>query len=183
MSGPWGRSGTSLAEAPVALLIGLLVLQLALTSLARMRGVQSRLTSRAEFIGSMRVLRQTIRQEIRVGLRERDAVLGADSISLRAFRGTAIVCRRESPTDYLLSFRGYRTSDTSKDSVLVIGPDGQTEVAALLSSGQTPDQCDGGAGASARVWRLDRETRADAVVIRLFERGSYHLSGSALQYR
>ena len=178
-----GTGGISLAEALVSLLIGLLLLHLSLTSMARMRAVQSRVTSRAEFVGSMRLFRAVVRGELRLGIPGRDELLEADSLSLRAFRGTAVVCRRESPTEYLVSFRGYRAPDTSKDSVLAVGSLGQTEVVGLLSGRPVPDRCDAGAGGSAAVWLLDRELRSAPVILRLFERGSYHLARLALRYR
>ena len=102
---------------------------------------------------------------------------------LRAFRGTGIVCPPDGISNELVvSFRGDRQPDPEKDSVLLIGVDGSRTVAGLSGVGTAQEACGVGPRPPA-LWRLDRPVPVDIVLARLFERGSYHLSGSALRYR
>jgi len=176
-------AGASLPEAIVALLVGLLVLQLGLATLARLRSAQADFSVRTDELVALRVGRHVLRRELRHGLPGRDWSADADSLSLRAFRGTAIVCASDSTAaELVVSYRGERAPDPSKDSVLLVTPDGLSAVRALVGTGVAPTPCPGSAGSTAR-WRLDRGGPPSAVVARLFERGSYHLSGAALRYR
>lgn len=117
--------------------------------------------------------------EIRAGVATRDwTVHGADSVALRAFRGTAVVCVSNG-ADLSVSYRGDRALDTAKDSVLVLDGDARWVVAAVTSVARAPGVC-GGAG--DQRWRLDRVV-AQASVGRVFERGAYSLAASSLRYR
>ncbi len=177
-------AGASLPEAIVALVVGLLVLQLGLATLARLRAAQADLAARADELVALRISRHVLRRELRHGLPGRDWSADADSLSLRAFRGTAIVCAADSvAAAVVVSYRGDRAPDPSKDSVLLVTADGRSAVRALAGTGVAPTPCPGSpAGATAR-WRLDLGAPTGTVVARLFERGSYHLSGAALRYR
>ncbi len=177
------RAGTSLPEALVALLVGLLVLQMGLASLARLRAAQADLMARADALVAVRVGRHVLRRELRHGVPGRDWDVTADSLGLRAFRGTGIVCASDSTAAELtVWYQGDRAPDPSKDSVLLVTGEGQVGVRALAGTGVAPAPCPGGAGTSAR-WRLDRAAPSGTVVARVFERGSYHLSDAALRYR
>ena len=91
MSGP-GRVGATVAEVRVALVVGFLVLQLGLSTLARFRTVQRQLAERVDVLVAQRVGRHVLRRELRHGLPGRDWLADAESLSVRAFRGTAIAC-------------------------------------------------------------------------------------------
>lgn len=177
------RAGTSLPEALVALLIGLLVLQMGLASLARLRAAQADLSARADALVALRVGRHVLRRELRHGLPGRDWDATADSLGLRAFRGTGIVCASDSTAAELtVWYSGDRAPDPSKDSVLLVTGEGDVGVRTLVGTGAAPSPCPGGGGASSR-WRLDRAAPSGTLVARLFERGSYHLADAALRYR
>jgi hypothetical protein len=82
----------------------------------------------------------------------------------------------------VVSYRGDRAPDPSKDSVLLVTGTGLSVVRALVGTGAASTPCPTWAGASTR-WRLDLGAPARVVVARLFERGSYHLADAALRYR
>ncbi|MEQ1857834.1 MAG: hypothetical protein ABL963_15375 [Longimicrobiales bacterium] len=176
--------GATMVEAIVALLVGLLVLQLGLSTLARLRSAQATLSSRADALVALRIGRHVLRQELRHGVPARDWIADADSVSLRAFRGTGLVCGSDSLTASVeVTYAGQRAPDPTKDSVLLVTADGLQTVYALVGAGATTSACAGGVPAPPSRWRLDRPAPPDVVVARLFERGAYHLSGAALRYR
>ena len=124
MSGS-GRRGATLVEAIVALLVGLLLMQLGLSTLARFRTAQSELAERADALIAQRVGRHVLRRELRHATAGRDWLTDADSLSLRAFRGTGIVCANDSVTaELIVAYRGDRGPDSTKDSVLLFAEDG-----------------------------------------------------------
>jgi hypothetical protein len=177
-------AGTSLPEAIVALTVGLLVLQLGLATLARFRTAQADLAARSDELVALRISRHVLRRELRHGLPGRDWTADADSLSLRAFRGTAIVCASDSvAAEMVVSYSGDRAPDPAKDSVLLLTADGRLSVRALAGTGVAPTPCTGPTAGVAARWRLDLGGPTGVVVARLFERGSYHLSGAALRYR
>jgi hypothetical protein len=177
------RLGASLAEALVALMLGLFLLHLGLESLARLRSAESRLLRREDALVALRVGRHVLRTELGRGRPGRDWGVEGDSLPLRAFRGVAVVCSSDSATaELVVSYRGDRAPDPAKDSVLLIGSDGGEIVRALVST-RSASGCDPGDGGASRNWELDAGVGRTPVLGRLFERGSYHLSGHALRYR
>jgi len=176
--------GATLAEAIVALLVGLAVVQLGLSTLARFRTVQADLARRADELVALRVGRHVLRRELSLGVPGRDWTAAGDSLAVRAFRGTAIVCAADSATaEVVVAYGGERAPDPSKDSVLLVSVNGLASVHALAGVGVTPVPCAGFRDATPMRWRLDRAAPSGAAVARLFERGSYHLSDAALRYR
>jgi hypothetical protein len=180
---PLGRRGVSLPEALVALVLGLFVVLLGLQSLKRLESARRRLVARTDALVALRVSRHVLRRELRNTMFGEDWIVGGDSLALRAFRGTAIVCGSEPPMGVLVSFTGERAPDPAKDSVLLLGSDGAAEVRALTGVGAASASCAGPDSAGAATWQLDAPAPPGAVLGRLFERGTYHLSGSALRYR
>lgn len=178
------RLGASVPEMVVALLVGLLLVQLALVTLARIRSAQARLAQRTDALVALRVARHLLRAELRVGEPGRDWHFVDDSLALRAFRGTALVCpARPSADELLVRYAGLRGPDPAKDSLLLVTERGDVEVRALAGVAASNDPCGAAASGPSGRWRLDREPPADVVLARLFEHGSYHLSASALRYR
>lgn len=174
--------GVSVPEALVALLLGLFVLHLGLETLARLRSARARIAARSDVLVALRVSRHVLRSELRLGLPGRDWIPDQDSLPLRAFRGTALVCTADSANSQIdVRYSGIRSPDSSKDSVLLLG--GEPVIRALIGTGPVADSCADADAGSMMSWRLDRSAPAGTVVARLFERGSYHLSGSALRYR
>lgn len=182
--GPATRTGLSAPEAIVALLLGLLVVHLGLSTMARMRTTEARLAARADGLVAMRVARHVLRRELDGSVPGRDWLVDDDSLSLRAFRGAALVCALDSATvEVTVSYSGVRRPDPSKDSVLLLDPSGSGETRALVGVGAATTGCGPVESDGLELWRLDAPVGPSAVVARLFERGSYHLSGAALRYR
>jgi hypothetical protein len=178
------RCGFTLAETLVALLLGFLLIHLGLDALSRLRSARERMASRADALVAVRVSAHVMRRELNQGIEGLDWRLDADSIGMRAFRGTAVVCGADpSWTRLLVAFTGDRMPDPTKDSLLLLTPEGGREARALESIAPPTAPCLGPEGSQPATWLLDAGAPAPTVVARLFERGSYHLSGSALRYR
>ncbi len=178
-----GRGGASVVEAVVALLLGLFVVHLALTTTQRLERYRERAARRHDALLSTRVARTVLRGELaRSG---GDWSVGQDSLGLRAFRGTAVLCQAGAgPAEVVVAYRGDRLPEPTKDSAEVIVGDGGRVVLGLRSAEATALPCAWAApGESVQLWRLDGSLPAGAVVVRVFETGSYHLTGSALRYR
>lgn len=179
------RAGSTLAEVMIALLCGLLVVQLSLAGLARVRSVGIRLTRRSETLAVLRTSRVVLRRELRFGVRGIDWVTFApDSIRLRAFRGVGFVCPPGTAgPDVLVAWSGTRAPAPAKDSVLLLTVRGAWLRADLLSVRPTSDRCAAAPSIDVQRWRLSPTPEESVVLARLFERGSYHVSGAALRYR
>jgi len=170
----------------VALLLGLLVVHMGLDTLARLRATQARLATRGDGIVALRVGRHTLRRELRFGVQGRDWAADSDSLALRAFRGTALVCPADSAAVSLsVAFRGDRAPDVTKDSVLLVTEGGSRTARALVAIGAPSGACVGAPpeGFVAATWTVETVAPAGAVVAMLFEHGSYHLVDGALRYR
>lgn len=179
------RWGFTVVETLVALMLGWLVAYLALTTLARQRRLQTRLTQRAEALAAARVTRVVLGEEARVAAPMRDgwSASGA-SLGLRAFRGIGVPCTPVPTAEELyLRVRGVRHPDPDKDSVLVVDFTGSGPVRAILDRRAVADvDCGGPDAGTLERWRLSGPVPSGALVLRYFERGSYHLSGGALRY-
>jgi len=177
------RAGGTLIEALIALALGLFVINLALRTNAQLRAAQRRFDARRDAVESIRVLRHVLRREL--AHQGSLAPPGPDSLPLRAYRGVAVVCG-EAPIapEYLVAYRGDRAPDPAKDSLELIYPDGTVEYAGLLSSTVSGQPC-ATADSTEQVlaWELAPEAVARAALVRVFERGSYHISNQALRYR
>ena len=176
------RTGATAAEAIVALLVGLLVLQLAVGILARERRVVASLVRRAESLGAARIARHVLATDLGAASGPADVEGAApDSVALRVMRGLAVVCAVEDDGALLVAVRGHRLPDPSKDSVLALVPPDGWRAVGLLDSRPTAGEC-GGDG--ARVLRWSLEGGGGGVVLgRYFERGVYYLADGALRYR
>jgi len=184
-SGTVGRRGFTVVETLVALTLGWLVAYLALTTLARQRGLQTRLTLRSEALAAARLTRVVLGEETRVGAPSRDGwSVSGESLGLRAFRGIGVPCTSGPATEELsVRVRGVRLPDPEKDSVLVIDFTGSGPVRAILDRRGVPDaDCGGPDAGTLERWRLSGPVPPGSLVLRYFERGSYHLSGRALRY-
>ncbi len=180
-----GRRGVSVVEALVALVAGLLVVQLGLVVLARQRQAQRRLTERAEGLAAVRIVRDVVGAELQRGRPDRDWTLAsADSLVLRAFRGVGRVCPLFAPSpELLVAYEGVRAPDPMKDSLLLMDHGGTWTVRALLAAAPSRDSCPEAPGVPVQRWRLGGDAPPGTVLARVFERGSYHFSGGALRYR
>ncbi len=181
----YAKAGVSMVEALMALVLGLLVIQLSLGIMARMRRIGGRLTRRAESMEAVRITRHVVGGEVRLGRPGRDwVVVGREELALRAFRGVADVCPwRPDSLTLLVSYRGSRAVDPSKDSVLLADREGTWLAAAVVRVSASGLVCPEAPDVSVERWRMARAAPPGVVLARVFERGSYHLSGGALRYR
>lgn len=186
---PSAARGFSVAEGLTGLLLTVLLLQLGWGVLRVHARAITELVDRAESADAGATVHGLLRQDLRGGLRERDSGPAAgDSISLRAFRGVGLPCDAGAGRGDGLTvlFRGTRTPDPEKDSLLVLDRRGRWLRTGLRARralvGLAPGPCAAAASGTVERWRLSSGAD-DAVLLRLFERGSYHLTGGALRYR
>lgn len=178
-----GRRGLTLPEVLVALVLGLFVVLLGLESISRLESARKRLVARTDALVALRVSRHVLRRELRHGQQGEDWDVGGDSVALRAFRGSAIVCGSAPAGTLLVWFTGDRAPDPTKDSVLLLGPEGSVRIRALRGVAGASAPCRGPDSSAAALWQLDAPAPQGTVIARLFERGAYHLSDAALRYR
>lgn len=178
------RVGTSVVEALVALLLGLLLLAVCLALLSRQRSIQVALAQRMDMVGTVRAVRHIVGTELHRDWSALDYVVHApDSLTLRAYRGIARVCSVQSWNRLLVSVEGTRLPDPRKDSVLFLTADGGAASAAVLSIGPGDAESCAPRPGRPRTLEVSDSVPPGVVLIRYFERGSYHLSGRALRYR
>ncbi len=167
----------------MSLLLGLAVVSFGWGALAHQRTVASRLRSEMDLLSARRLAAIVIGKELRAGVRGRDWIGAAlDSLSLRAFRGWGPVCGlgREAGK-IVVAYHGERAANPVKDSVLILTAEGWRR-ADLTGRASGPRSCGMDLGGDAEVWTIDPPVTG-GLVVRIFERGSYHVSGGALRYR
>jgi len=182
------RAGTSMVELLVALLLLALVIQSAWALLARQRTVGARIGMRAEALETIRTLAWLLPEEAD-GIRpaaDWDGV-GTDSLTLRAFRGVGLPLPYDAgvaPAEdqIRVCFRGIRSPNPDKDSILILGADGRWRIHGLRWRARREADCSGLGGGREEDWWLDPPP-GEAVLSRVFERGTYYLAGEALRYR
>ncbi len=164
---------------------GLFGVKMCLATMGGLRRSGTRLADRGDVVLSLRIARHLVRRELGRTDPTRDWGTAGDSLWLRAFRGVGLVCPGPSrPNEWIVAYRGERDPDPSKDSIEVTYPDGTIRYAALTGVGSAPGGC--GVTDSTEtmsLWRIDPALPTGPVLTRLFERGSYHFSLSALRYR
>ncbi|MBW3533911.1 MAG: hypothetical protein KY453_01625 [Gemmatimonadetes bacterium] len=178
-----GRRGVTVVETLVTLLLLFLVVELTWVVTARSGRAAAALEEAAEALATERAAWWILREELALSVPGRDRTPAAgDSIALRAFRGTARVCDGDGD-DGLVRVRhdGMRRPEPGKDSVLVLQGDGGWRSLDLLAVEGTAD-CASGEDGSWEHWRLGGPAPG-AVLLRVYERGSYHLADGALRYR
>lgn len=182
MTSPTSRTGWLAAEALVGVLVGLLLLGALVGSVrAALRGGEL-VSSRVEALETARTVWAVLEEELGAGVMGRDWYLDSDgAIALRAFRGFGRICGHEDGT-LTIAYRGTRLPDPGRDSLLILGPDGRwsPDSFELVSA---PGLCT--ELADERVVGVAGLTRDPdrVVLIRVFERGSYHLADGAFRYR
>ncbi|GMR12406.1 MAG: hypothetical protein BMS9Abin29_0595 [Gemmatimonadota bacterium] len=175
--------GTSAVEALLALSLGAGILLSAFGLLSAQRRSANRLLARADGLLARRVTRIVLGEELRRGAEGRDWwAPGGDSVRLRVFRGLAFMCPSGLPNRVLARYRGSRLPDSRKDSVLVLGANGRWQAVDLIARARTPLTCPDAPFETVELWTLNPPA-SGAVVARVFETGSYHLSGGAFRYR
>jgi hypothetical protein len=111
-------------------------------------------------------------------------MVGGDSLLLRAYRGHALLHSVAPEHGTVLAcYRGSRSASPEKDSVLLLGLDGQWRAGDLLSRTPASSSCeDLVEGGRSERWTL-APMPVGVVLARVFETGSYHLVDGALRYR
>jgi hypothetical protein len=172
-------------ETVVALLVGVVLAYTALALFAKQRTLQAALTRKAESLAALRTARHVLDAEVREGVPGRDGwSLGPDSLGLRAFRGTALVCPTPVEADEILVLvEGVRKPDPTKDSVLIFREAGPAVALALTSRAPAAGVCPGTRVGGLERWHLSGPVPPGSVLARYYERGSYHLAAGAVRYR
>jgi hypothetical protein len=177
------RAGHSLVELALMLLV--------MAAIAVSTAVVFRSQSRMTRMGSERVERQAAERfvagilgwELRARAPGLDPLeLGGDSVSVRAFRGMGIVCARTGTTAHA-RYRGLRSPDPAKDSLLLLAGRSAEQVRPLAAVSTTAlSPCLARAGEDLIALSPDT-TLLPGDLLLVFEHGVYHLSGAALRYR
>ena len=154
------------------------------TVVSRHRVAAGRISARAEALEGVRTISWLIPRELAMGAEGVDWTASAETLSLRAFRGFAVIDSIWTTTGEIpVCYAGVRAPDPRKDSVLILGASGHWTSAELTNRIETDSLCHGtGVGGEAELWQLD-PAPPSGLVLRLFERGSYHWSDGALRYR
>ena len=175
-----GRAGYTLAEALVALLVASVLTVCLATLLALVGRIASRQAETASAAETERIAAAVLGAELRA-LTRADATFTRDSVRLRAFRGTGVVCGASTDA-VLMAYDGVRVPEPDKDSVLLVWVEREHafDVAAVSASASCPD-------ASAAIRITTRAPLPDSLGVPLlalvFETGAYSLARSALRYR
>ncbi|MEN8374655.1 MAG: hypothetical protein ABFS34_04340 [Gemmatimonadota bacterium] len=172
--------GFALTELLVAATLGGALLTAAfalLGSQARLSRLQHAVVRAAEVV---RISGLAIPGETRFAL-PADIDVAGDSMVIRAVRGVGIVCA-SAGSDVLVRFRGMRSPDPAKDSVLLSGAAVERAMD-LQADAADPGGCAAAEGEEIRRWQTAAGALDPGSVLHLFERGSYHVSGGALRYR
>ncbi len=178
------RSGWLLVEMVLALTMAAVVIgSLATLISGGVRWTRS-LSDQTEALEVARTVWVVVEDEVRTARAGRDwRVDETGALALRAFRGIARICAVESvPEEWTVAFRGRRSPDPLRDSILVLEDDGVWRSFALESS-VSSEGCQPLRGESVLRWVSNHRTGRSPVLARTFERGSYHLADGAFRYR
>lgn len=177
------RRGFTLMESLIALLLTVVLLTAAAMLLRGQLGIARRIRLDADLLFAFRLTRSTLEEETRYSYAGRDWDTAADTVGLRAFRGTALVCGAPAPGRLSVRYSGWRNPNPAKDSVLVLTYTGRWVAVELVgrATGSSGASCGDSTWGSPELWTVDPSV--EGVLGRLFERGSYHLTGAALRYR
>ena len=174
------RAGYSAIELLIALLLGGLVSSAAIALLHGQSRLAHSMSDSADAAEALRTATQVLTAETRWLTPALDVrAIAPDSLSLRALRGSGVVCALDPAYGGIVRYRGLRDPDPSKDSVL-IERGANTELSALVLGVVTAGSvCD---SVPAIKLAVNQPLVIGDVVI-VFESGNYYLSGGALRYR
>jgi len=175
------RGGFGMVEAVVALAVGSLLMAGLAATVITVSRLERVAADRAEMLAAQAHTRTVITHEIRALDTRRDGFsVATDSAGLRAFRGVAVVCAADSVSADV-RYRGLRSPDPAKDSLLVLEGAGAERALPLAGTGAGA-ACSPQPGESALAVRPGAGLMPGDVIL-VFERGDYHLAGGALRYR
>ena len=177
--------GFSIPELLVALLLLGVVVQGGWSLLATFRRAAEAAQETGEALETARTVAWILGQELSGGGPETVWWEGSgDSLSLRAFRGMALVRGWTESGELVVCFRGLRNPAPEKDSLLVLAGDGRWQALNLMARRVGAGGCWDGAEGQEEVWAVEGGGEIRGLhLARLFERGSYHLAGGAFRYR
>jgi hypothetical protein len=171
----------------VALSIGAALLTALATYVSSSVRWHRSIASRAEGLETARTVWAVLDEELSSARHRRDWALDADGVlHLRAFRGFGRVCPNPEGAGLIVAFRGERLPELNRDSVLVLRADGEWVAAELAAVG--PASAVSGcavepAESTLRVVGPPEGGEPAPVLMRIFERGTYHLENGAFRYR
>jgi hypothetical protein len=174
------RAGSSLVEAVavmtltafvMAVIVGICVAQMRLARTAAEQAAASQAARTVTAVLSGEARRMTA-ADVRAA--------SADSIALRAFRGSGVPCGT-TPGGVLVRYTGDRLPDPAKDSVLVVSEAPEYAVM-LFEATSAAGLCAALAGETVMELRTSGMLPQHAALL-VFESGSYHLTARALRYR
>ena len=111
------------------------------------------------------------------------ALIASESAAVRVLRGLALVCGANG-AGILVRYRGVRTPEPAKDSVLLLRADSAARPLPLVSASPAPAACAAEPGEHVELWTLGAGAFPPAgSAALLFENGTYALTGGALRYR
>jgi hypothetical protein len=180
------RRGGLLVEMIVALSMGAALLTALATFVTSSVRWHRAIASRAEGLEVARTVWAVLEEELGPARRGRDWILdSAGVLDLRAFRAFGRVCPGAGGAGLTVAFRGERLPEAVRDSVLVLLEDGTWTTAPVASVGATssPPGCLIRPGESALSVVGPLEVGPAPVLLRFFERGSYHLADLSFRYR
>lgn len=161
----------TLSSIVMAVIAGICVAQM---RLARVAGEQAATAEAVRTVTS--VLSGEARRMMAADVR----AWSADSIALRAFRGSGTPCG-STGGGVLVRYSGDRLPDPLKDSVLVVGAQPEHSVM-LFDASPAAGMCSALPGETILEIRTSGTLPQNAVLL-VFEPGSYHLTTRALRYR
>jgi len=176
--------GFTALETLLTLLLMALVLQAGWAVLSQHRRAAFWMARRGENLETVRTVAWLLSQELAGGRPGLDWwVGGGDSVGLRAFRGLGLVIPGSLEGNRVrVCYRGIRSPNPQKDSVLLLATDGGWRGAELLDRTVVASACGSVENAREEEWTLSLEPPGP-VLGRVFEAGSYHLADGALRYR
>jgi hypothetical protein len=174
------RSGTSLVELAAAMWMTAAVATMVMVLLRTESRVAGHSADRAEVLDAARTAGAILAADLAPLDPSADLLdSGSDSVALRVFRGTAIVCGFAG-ADPLVRYRGLRQPEPDKDSLLVVTSGGE-RVDGVRDVAHAPGACVSLAG--ELVLRLRPVAPVEpGDLLFVFENGGYHISG-AFRYR
>ncbi|HEX7052135.1 MAG TPA: hypothetical protein VF188_18145 [Longimicrobiales bacterium] len=176
------RSGYAILELLTALALTAVICgAMAGTLVAARRMVRSQ-ARRVTFAEAVRAASAVLTGDLRYIAPVADVYAwSADSIALRVFRGTAVVCGAADDDAVFVRYQGLRDPDPAKDSLVVVRVGGDGPPLKLEASAATPAHCAGEDGEQAFRWTLEAPPPPGTMLL-LFESGTYRLSEHALRY-
>ena len=175
------RGGFSVLELLIALLVSVLVLSMTASAFTTQFRVAQQTLRRLEGDRAAGLAWFILSGELRGTGGARDYRIGpGDSIRTRAFRGSAWPCPGDPVRPLRVTFRGDRSPNVTKDSVLAL-TDGGDWIALGLSRVGSVETC-ASTGAAVRRWTLSGSS-APLLYLRLFESGTYSVERGALRFR